>query len=357
MGILESCNLFPECVSMQLETVPTSSSSEKKEQFDLYLTINFNKQWKSLLDGRVEFSLKGGTLKLNLENGEFTLEKSISCQPLAIFPTFSQKKPFWRFSLKPGESVLTGALEQTKLGTLIAAENFRLEATFTVSKADISLTNAEDLWKHDISPNKHGILERAIALYLLNTHFKPYLSLTKLGFNNFSDRQPSIVKEDESKLQQLIDCIYEAPTDNFLELAKLAELNPLEDLTGGNFLAANLSGITFNSADLSRSNFRGAVLTDADLSEANLNHAKLNGADLSGVYLENADLSYADLHNASLALGNAIAANFTGANLVGANLSKTNFSGAIVLQAKFGENPGLADEVKQSLKERGAIVE
>lgn len=356
MSILESHNRFPDCVLMQIEVVP-KSSGEMKEQCDLYLTIGFNKQWKSLLDGRIEFGLKGGVLEIKLENGKINLENPSIDEHFAIIPFLSQTHSIWRLSPKPGDLLLKGCMQQTKLGSLtLASKNFRLEATFTVAKSDISLTNAEDLWKHDISPNKHGILERAIALFLLETHFQPYLSRTQFDGDDFNNWQP-LTQEPESHLQRLIDRVYEAQTDNFLELAKLAGLNPLEDLAGGNFLGANLNGIALNGANLHRSHFRGAILTDADLSEANLSYAKLNGADLSGVYLENANLSYADLHNASLALGNAIAANFTGANLVGANLSNTNFSGAMVSQAIFGENSGLSDEVKQSLTERGAIVQ
>lgn len=355
MSILESHNRFPDCLLMQIELV-SKPSDEMKEQCDLYLTIEFNKQWKSLLDGRIELGLKGGTLEVKLENGKLKLESPLINGQFVTILTSDRTHSTWQFSPKPGDSLIKGAAKQIKLGTLIPASiNFRVEATFAVSASDISLLDTEGLWKHDISPNKHGILERAIALFLLETHFKPYLSRTQLKGERLNNWQSSIQKS-ESHLQQIIDRIYQAPRDNFLELAKLAGLDPLQDLAGGNFLAANLSGISLNSANLYRSHFRGAVLTDADLSEANLSYAKLNGADLSGAYLENANLSYADLHNASLALGNAIAANFTGANLVGANLSNTNFSSSIVSQAIFGENPGLSEQVKQSLIERGAIA-
>ena len=62
MRLLESHNLYPDCLSLQVEASPTKSNSQ---QFDLYLTIQFNEQWKSLLDGRIKFALKGGELKLS----------------------------------------------------------------------------------------------------------------------------------------------------------------------------------------------------------------------------------------------------------------------------------------------------
>src|SRR4028119_454610 len=56
-------NKFPDCLYMQLEGILVES-----EQIDLPITIEFNEQWESVEGGRVKFALKGGTLKLNLEN-------------------------------------------------------------------------------------------------------------------------------------------------------------------------------------------------------------------------------------------------------------------------------------------------
>jgi hypothetical protein len=361
MRLLESYNPYPDCVLLHLETTIAPAN----EPFDLYLNLRFGEQWQSLLDGRIKFALKGGKLKLKLEGGEFS---SVSCDLGEQFPvatTISQTDPMWHFLPKPSDFLLQGVVGTVKLGTIApTAKSYCLAATFEISRSDLSLTDAEGLWRHDISPNKHGILERAIALLLRETCFAPYLCWMQLGAIDNSDWQP-LVKENEAKLsqdllslvKQTIERIYESPTDNFLELAVLAGLNPLTDLAGGNFLAANLSGSDLNGANLSRTNFRGANLTDADLSEANLSYARLSGADLSGAYLGNANLSHADLHRSSLALANAIAADFTGADLREANLSNTNLSGATVGQARFGNNTGLSEEMKLSLSARGATVE
>jgi hypothetical protein len=362
MRLLESYNPYPDCISMQLEAVPASGETYLGH-LDLYLTIQFNEQWKSLLNGRIKFGLKGGELKLKLENGEISSVNSDRNPLFQITITSSPKNLSLRFAPKPGESMLKGSLEQMKLGTLTATPD-HLTATFEIVGSDISLTDAEELWRHDISPNKHGILERAIALFLLETRFKPYLSWTQLGSCE-SVAWQALVKEREdtlnphylSQIKHLIQRIYDAETDNFLELAKLAGLNPLEDLVGGNFLAVNLNSIELSSANLYRANFRGADLTDVDFNEANLSYARLSGADLSGAYLGNANLSYSDLHCASLALANLIGADLTGANLQEVNLSNANLSGATVSQAKFRNNPGLTEEVRLSLKERGAIIE
>ena len=365
MRLLESHNKYPECLLMELEAIPLSSGTTDTEEFDLYLTVNFNEQWESLLDGRIKFGLKSGQLRLRWENLDVSVVAPELDGGLAIATVNSQETTNWVFHPPQGKTLLKGLSKQGKLGTCkILAKPFRLKTIFAVSGQDISLTDTEGLWRHDISPNKHAVLERKLALFLLENKFKPYLSWTQLGSQE--DRSWQIGKEDKDKgmvtqatwqLKEVIDRVYEAKTDNFLELAKITNLDPAQDFAGGNFLAADLSGVELNNTNLYLTNFRGADLTDADLSEASLSHAKLSGADLSGAYLENANLSYTDLHRASLAIANLIAADLSGANLTDANLSNANLTSAKVSPARFGHNPGISEEMKLSLIERGAIFE
>ncbi len=367
LGLLESQNPYPDCFLMELEAILVQSDSTDTEQFDLYLTVNFNEQWEPILDGRVKFGLKGGELRLRLENGKISLSESDRDlgDSFAIATKDSIANPAWVFALKTGESLLKGTLKQAKLGTVtVTAKPFLLAATFAASQSDISLTDAEGLWRHDISPNKHGVLERKLVLFLLENKFKPYLSWAQLGsvgsqfWQSLAEKsKEEMAPQGRSQLKALIQRIYEAKTDDFLKLAKLAGLNPMTDLAGGNLLATELSGVDLGGANLYRANFRGADLTDADLSEANLSHAKFSGADLSGAYLGNANLTNADLYRASLALANLIGANLSGANLKEANLSNANLSGAKVSEARFGSNPGIREETKLDLKQRGAIFE
>jgi hypothetical protein len=69
---------------MKLEGIPVGSESQEgldfwhtstqTHQIDLHITIIFNEQWESLKDGRIKFGLKGGELRLKLENGEIPYE-------------------------------------------------------------------------------------------------------------------------------------------------------------------------------------------------------------------------------------------------------------------------------------------
>jgi uncharacterized protein YjbI with pentapeptide repeats len=103
----------------------------------------------------------------------------------------------------------------------------------------------------------------------------------------------------------LIQCVTEAETSNFLEIAEIAGLNLVEDLAG-----ANLSGF-----DLRNANLRGA-----DLRETNLSGADLSGADLRDT-----------------------------------NLSGANLRDAVIKNTRFGGNTGISEDMKLELKQRGAM--
>ncbi|MBR8828630.1 MAG: pentapeptide repeat-containing protein [Gomphosphaeria aponina SAG 52.96 = DSM 107014] len=353
MRLLQSQNQYPDCLSLELTAIPLLLT----EEFDLYLTIHFNEQWEQLLDGRLKFGIKKGTLKLTLENSEIEAISETLGDSLGVS---RETTTTWVFHSQPPAPVLKGSLPQAKLGKVKVKEQlYKIAASFVIEAADISVTDTEELWRHDLSPNKHGVLERYLAIFLLETKLKPYLSRVVLGSEGLKSEaslpDKEIAASTAAKVQAMIQSIYTAKTEDFLELVKLANLNIMTDFAGGNLLAAELSGVDLSGANLDQVNFRGANLTDADLSEANLSYAKFSGADLSGAYLENANLSNSDLHRASLALANLIGADLTGANLQEANLSNTSLSQARVRGARFGNNTGMSEEMKLTLEERGAI--
>ncbi|TAF55414.1 MAG: pentapeptide repeat-containing protein [Oscillatoriales cyanobacterium] len=394
MRSLESHNKYPDCLWMQLEAIPVPSVAAQTQQLDIHLSLNFNEHWEPLLGGRVKFGLQGGTLKLNLENCEIPVasrqlvgdfELSPIDSSTEILSTESQRevrdnekaekiqetdctfchvstigddtKPAWIFSLKRGKQILKGLLKSVKLGEF-PAKPLRIAAAFEVAKEDIYLTDAEGLWPHDITPNQHSVLERILTVYLANK-LQPALSWALLSYNLPAVEQPEveIIAPAEAELQEMVDRIIAAETDDFVELATIANLNPALDFAGGSLRGTSLSAVDFSSANLPAANFRGANLNDADFSDANLQNAKFSGADLSGAFLGNADLSGADLYRASLALANLSGADFSRANLLEVNLTNANFSGANVKSARFGNNSGLAEDVKLNLQQRGAIFE
>jgi len=131
-------------------------------------------------------------------------------------------------------------------------------------------------------------------------------------------------EEFRREVQDLIQRVMKAQTKDFLELARIADLNPAEDFAGCDLSAAQLRDATLSGADLS-----AAQLRNATLSGANLSNAELRGADLSGANLSAADLSAAELKGANLSdtdLSNTIlrATNLSDVNLKGANLSSAD---------------------------------
>ncbi|MGL5082303.1 MAG: pentapeptide repeat-containing protein [Microcoleaceae cyanobacterium] len=98
---------------------------------------------------------------------------------------------------------------------------------------------------------------------------------------------------------------------------------------------ANLSSVVFRHANLGHSSLCGANIRYADLTRVNLTQANL----------KDANLAYAQIRHTNLSQTNLVNTNLRGANLFGSNLLE-----AIVKSAKFGNNPGLSDEVKRQLK-------
>ena len=358
MHLLAADNKYPECLLMELEIIPT------KRQYELYLKINFNSAWESLGEGRVKFGLKRGQLKLLWQDLEIPLISRELGSNWIIDSLGSRKTQTWIFNHKSGENILKNSLDRIFLATFKEQDSQpRIEAVFTVSPADISLINTENLWRHDINPNKYTVLERKLVHLLQANKMQNYLSWLQFGReknpfkSNYYEPDRTEKNLPSSQIKSLIDRVYHAKTENFLELAEIVDLDPIADFAGGNFLGNNLNNIQLGGAKLDRSNFRGADLTDADLSEANLSYSKLSGADLSGAYLENSNLSHTNLHRASLAVANLIGADLSYANLTDVNLTNTNLTGAKVYKAQFGNNVGISAEMQANLIEKGAIFD
>lgn len=234
-------NKCPECLYMKLDLDPVEPEkfldiANRKRNFELYLTINFNEQWEPLIGGRIKFGLKGGELRLRLENsrsphklrkltgrlqdalqiernekegterqggaeaslaenrvgakinlgGKESGERTDKFEFTACQVTTkgTETNPVWSFEERAGEGVLKGLLSEQKLATLNGtAKQCYVEATFEVSNRDVHLTDAEGLWPQDISRNKLAVLYEVLARFLLNNKLKPYLSRAELRYD------------------------------------------------------------------------------------------------------------------------------------------------------------------------------
>jgi uncharacterized protein YjbI with pentapeptide repeats len=89
----------------------------------------------------------------------------------------------------------------------------------------------------------------------------------------------------DKEIEDIIQRVQKAETDNFFELAKILGRDPKKDYVGANL----------HQCDLSNGDLKGAILRQTDLSSANLSGTDLSGADLSGADLTNSNLSNAKL--------------------------------------------------------------
>ena len=348
-------NRFPDCVNIDIEALSLDSQQENSE-FDLYLKLNINEQWENILDGKVKFAIKGGIFQLNLNNCCISPSSrlqdkifddtqtvsddlsSIIVKSKDITTTNDTEVLKWSFSSSWEELILKGIYKDIYLGRVkINDESANITANFIVSPQDIYLTDAQGLWKHDLTPNKHSILDRVLAKFLMNNYLQSSLSNIHLGAKINDNQLLSSPSEEfnSDNLKSILEKIINANTDDFLDLAKIANLNPKIDFAGANLTATNLKGLDFSKSNFFRANFRGADLTDIDLSESNLEGVKLNGVDLSGAYLANINLKQSYCYNASFALCNLIGANLSYANLVNANLDNANLTDAQIEGTKF----------------------
>jgi len=308
-------------IALTLNAAPTQES-----QISLALDLKVNQGEFPLSEGKVQYGLTGGTLRLNLQEAHFTdfSEDIRHSLPIAKFPTADH--PTWKFALAPAQGVIEVDLNRIPLGIITTtSENWAVGVTFTVGKSELLVTEGEGLWRHDLRPNKQAILYRKLTLFLLESYLpSPLISLPS---SDSSVETASPTEAEVSSLLTIIERIKNSPSNEFLKLCEIAQLNPNLDFAGANLRGTTLRGLDFSGANWSRVNLRGADLTDVDLSQGNLQGAKLSGADLSGAYLSNANLKETDFHRASLALANLSGANLQGANLQEANLSQTNLNG------------------------------
>lgn len=387
LQFIEQDNRYSSLLSLEIQVEPTplrpSQSDDDLTQgiqtdheqpgvegFDVYVSLSANDHWQELAGGKVQVAIAQARLTVSLTDAQFSPAKTLSTPEYGSFQLTGVENIFdaaghqssATFTIaSQSDALLRGQIQTVYIGQIHSYQSsWSLMAIAKTTPQNICITDAEGLWRHDITPNKHGIIERRLALSLYDALLSPHLCRVQLC-NACTDPLPTVKSDvpalDEEDLKVIIQAIIDAPTSNLLDLSQRARLVVETDLSRISLRGASLNGLDLSNVDLSYANLRGADLTDAELSEANISRAKLGGADLSGADLGCADLSYCDLHRASLALANLSGANLSHANLQDTNLSQTNLNGVRVHQAQFSENAGLPQELRASLKERGAVFQ
>jgi len=358
--LVEQVNRCPDVVQLQVDAVPVDAGLE------VFVALQFGHLVQPLADGKAQVAIARAQLTLELENAQWVqpaVAPSIVTDwgHLLPSPDSTATQPSWTISARDG-GLLRDGMERTSLGQVQVGDRpVKLTAALTTTPADHCLVDIEGLWRHDISPNRHGLLERKLVMLIWQQRFIPPLSRVKLCYN-CSDPCPTTAPAGEPEtnlladVASLIQAVVDSPSDALPDLAALLKLDIRTDLAGLNLRGGSLNDLDLSGADLRWASLRGTDLTDTELSEANLTGARLAGADLSGADLGSANLQGADLRRASLALANLGGANLRQANLRQTNLSQTNLNGVLLEGAQFGDNPGLSQEELSALRQRGAIA-
>lgn len=379
---VQSHHQHPEILKLEMTVTPVSSNPD---HIDLSVTLDFGQFEETLGEGRFQGGLTGGRLTLTLKEGEL-LTNDLTFPDLEVCFFKEEDQFVWQFYTK-----ITSTLTQQRLiSKLATVKRFTsttpIELTFEVAPADVQITETQKLWFHQVTANQLAVLERKIAI-AYHALLTPYLNRVVWGTSDTALSLPETATLDSQALLANLQRVINAQTDQFLELAQLANLNPLTDFSGAKLLGATLRNLDLSHGNFHRAYLRGADLSDIDLSSADLSQANLGGADLSGAYLSDADLTNTNFHLASLALANLSGADLNGADLSGANLSNanlsdtnlqnTNFTGADLTSAgfivanlektqfqnakventRFKDNPGLTATTQAYLQQHGAIFE
>ena len=236
---LKSENRVPDCVFMKLHSEPVqpakaavlwfqlvepASTTLPIEQFDLKLTIRFNKATIKCPGGMIEFGLKRGELTLQLENGKIPLEKvALKAEFVKALEVEEQEEqglerevtvamtggvkgkdaskatskikrlvsqvhnrgieeqPSWEFRVQASREhlILLGQLTEEAIGTLeVTGDPCSLIATFCVqNQSDIHLFNSSGLISgKNLSRNKTAWAARELFLRFIAPKLQPYLS-------------------------------------------------------------------------------------------------------------------------------------------------------------------------------------
>ena len=108
------------------------------------------------------------------------------------------------------------------------------------------------------------------------------------------------------------------------------------DLSGVNFIKADLRAAAASGSDFTGARLYYSVLIGADLARENLNEADLRGANLFYAKLQGASFTGADLKGAILSGSQLQEADLSGANLGGSDLYRADLSGANLALANLG---------------------
>ena len=112
--LLETQNPYPEWVELHL----TGVCDPSEKTCSLSLGLNYQEQWRSLLDGRVKLALKAGIFKLKLSSVEF-IPFSEQRDDFVLVAKNNTQEFCWQLLPPRGKSFLDQVNAEIPLGQII----------------------------------------------------------------------------------------------------------------------------------------------------------------------------------------------------------------------------------------------
>ncbi|GBF80320.1 hypothetical protein [Aphanothece sacrum] len=223
-------NKFPDCLFMKLHGELISNDNQQfnatNKSVELKLTIRFGEQLIEQNNQSIKFGLKKGCLELKFNDNSKILLETIGLNPkfesiieleiqeeeskdregttsvalnfqynhktrettkivnkfkdqfVQVYNKGTEENPLWIFQIKPHGLILTGILQNEKLGIVQSnSDKLSITAIFKVNKEDILITEINGEVIENIKEQKKEILIQKFSLLLQQN---PYLSKMEL---------------------------------------------------------------------------------------------------------------------------------------------------------------------------------
>ena len=182
-----------------------------------------------------------------------------------------------------------------------------------------NLSQAELAQQVSISPQAVGKWERGESMPDIAT-LNRIAEILGVDLNYFSDTFKSKVSESQFETTR-------KPTVETLTTKLKSNLGLNWNMSSGNWVDADFSGLNNLKDKFSTSNMKNCKLIDSDLSNLTLQSNNITGCDFSNSDLRNSKILTSNLENNQYVECLLIDAEFTSSEIKNCNFSKVNFSG------------------------------
>ncbi|MBN1951712.1 MAG: pentapeptide repeat-containing protein [Bacteroidales bacterium] len=202
------------------------------------------------------------------------------------------------------------------------------------ARKKVNLSQSQLAGQLFISPQAVGKWERGESMPDIIT-FNRMAEILGVDLNYFSESFPSLTDGTGDNPVAPAESV---PGPGEETQSGKPEKKPVWDMSGGNWVDADFSGLKnlhekFSSSNMQRCRFVGSELSGLLLKRNNVEKCDFSGSDISGSNIQHSNLSKNQFISCSLR-----EAAFSGSNVEGCDFSGADFSGVSFRSAAFGSN-------------------